>query len=72
ELPPEIDAGPNGSLFHSAIAEGVLYVPGEFCFPVEGDQVRPNTMRLSFGVQSCERIQQGMAALARAIQRSMD
>jgi 2-aminoadipate transaminase len=72
ELPPEIDAGPNGKLFDLAIAEGVLYVPGEFCFPVEGTEPRPNTMRLSFGVQSCERIHQGMAALARAIVKSMD
>lgn len=69
ELPPEIDAGPGGKLFELAVAEGVLYVPGEFCFPAEGDAVRRNTMRLSFGVQSCERIEHGMAALARAIAR---
>lgn len=67
ELPRHIDSGPSGRLFEQAIAEGVLYVPGEFCFPTEGVRPRSNTMRLSFGVQSCERIRQGMAALARAI-----
>lgn len=69
ELPEGIDAGPNRrqKLFERAIAEGVLYVPGEFCFPAEGVEPRPGTMRLSFGVQSCERIRHGVAALARAI-----
>jgi 2-aminoadipate transaminase len=67
ELPAGVDAGPSGQLFERAIAEGVLYVPGEFCFPAEGVEPRPGTMRLSFGVQSPERIRQGTAALARAI-----
>jgi 2-aminoadipate transaminase len=70
ELPHHIDAGPSGKLFQLAIDEGVLYVPGEFCFPTEGVEPRRSTMRLSFGVQSCERIRQGMAALARAIRRA--
>lgn len=72
ELPRDIDAGPNGTLFESAIAEGVLYLPGEFCFPSEGTDVRRNTMRLTFGVQSCDRIHQGMAALARAIRKARE
>ena len=72
ELPPEIDAGPNGQLFDLAVAEGVLYVPGEFCFTAEGVAARPSTMRLSFGVQSCERIRQGMAALARAVRMAKE
>jgi 2-aminoadipate transaminase len=66
-LPEEIDTGPAGPLFDRAIAEGVLYVPGEFSYPREGEPVRKNTMRLSFGVQSPERIKQGIAALAKAI-----
>jgi 2-aminoadipate transaminase len=68
-LPEHFDTGPSGQLFDRAVAEGVLYVPGEFCYPLEGEPVRKNTMRLSFGVQSPERIRQGMAALARAIQQ---
>ena len=67
ELPESIDAGPSGQLFERAIDEGVLYVPGEYCFPAEGETVRKNTMRLSFGVQTPEQIDKGMQALARAI-----
>jgi 2-aminoadipate transaminase len=69
ELPEGIDAGPNGKLFDAAIAEGVLYVPGQYCFPGEGEPVRCSTMRLSFGVQSSERIGQGIEALGRAVRR---
>lgn len=72
ELPRELDAGPGGKLFELAIGEGVLYLPGEFCFPSEGAEVQRNTMRLTFGVQSCERIRQGVAALARAIGKASD
>lgn len=66
-LPPEIDAGPNGSLLGRALDEGVLYVPGEFSYPREGPVAARHTMRLSFGVQPAARIRQGMAALARAV-----
>jgi 2-aminoadipate transaminase len=67
ELPDTIEAGPTGQLFERAIDEGVLYVPGEYCFPAEGEAVRKNTMRLSFGVQTPKQIDKGMQALARAI-----
>lgn len=67
ELPAEIDTGPTGQLFDAAVSEGVLYVPGQYCYPSEGERTERNTMRLSFGVQSCERIRQGIEALARAI-----
>jgi 2-aminoadipate transaminase len=72
ELPPGVEAGPSGRLFDLAVNEGVLYVPGEYCFPAEGEPVRKNTIRLSFGVQPPERIEAGLAALARAIQRTKD
>jgi len=70
-LPDHIETGPSGRLFDRALQEGVLYVPGEFCYPLEGEPVRKNTMRLSFGVQSPERIRDGIAALARAVQWAM-
>ncbi len=71
-LPDEISTGPAGRLQQVAMEEGVLYVPGQYCFPLEGEPVQPNTMRLSFGVPTCENIDKGMAALARAIRRVMD
>jgi 2-aminoadipate transaminase len=67
ELPERLDAGPGGRLFETAMREGVLYVPGEYSFPAEGRTVRRSTARLSFGVQTCEQIGQGIAALARAL-----
>jgi 2-aminoadipate transaminase len=67
QLPTGIDAGPNGPLFQAALEEGVLYVPGEYCYPSEGMPPRHNMIRLSFGVQSPERIRLGIEALARAV-----
>ena len=71
ELPEQIDAGLEGRLFERAIAEGVIYVPGEYSFPETGIPARQNTLRLSFGVQTPERIEQGVQALARAIAQTI-
>jgi 2-aminoadipate transaminase len=71
ELPGEVNTGPGGTLMAAAINAGVLYVPGEYCFPSEGEGVRYNYIRLSYGVQSVERIEQGIEALARAIQKTL-
>jgi 2-aminoadipate transaminase len=69
ELPSEIEAGLNGKLFDTAIEEGVIYTPGEFCYPSEGVATARNRIRLSYGVQTPERIRAGIAALGRAIER---
>jgi 2-aminoadipate transaminase len=66
-LAETIETGMNGALFEAAVREGVLYVPGEYCFPEAGQPVQRNTIRLSFGVQSCARIAEGVEKLARAI-----
>lgn len=71
QLPETVDTGLDGPLFDRAVEEGVLYVPGEVCYPQEGVPVGRNTIRLSFGIQSCERIRDGVQALARAI-RGLD
>ncbi|MBL9122503.1 MAG: PLP-dependent aminotransferase family protein [Planctomycetaceae bacterium] len=67
ELPEGLAAGPASKLFGAAVAAGVLYVPGEYCFPREGVPVRRNSIRLSFGVQNEPGIARGIAALGRAI-----
>jgi 2-aminoadipate transaminase len=69
-LPEEIDAGPQGTLFGRAMEAGVLYVPGEYCFPAEGVRHK-NTIRLSFGVQPAESIRRGVEALAGAIEATL-
>ena len=69
QLPEEIDTGPAGPLLDRALAEGVLYVPGRYCYPNEGETPRHNMIRLSFGVQSPGTIRQGMELLSRAIKQ---
>jgi 2-aminoadipate transaminase len=66
-VPKSIETGMRGNLFDIAVREGILYVPGEYCYPMEGEAVCRNTMRLSFGVQSCEKIREGVKKLSRAI-----
>lgn len=68
QLMADVDTGPNGPLFGCALEEGMLYVPGEYCFPNPARESR-SCMRLSFGVQTEERIATGIACLARAIAR---
>ena len=68
-LPADVDAGPAGRLLDEAIARGVLYVPGQYAFAASGSPIRNHTIRLSFGVQTPDRITAGIAALATAVAR---
>jgi 2-aminoadipate transaminase len=67
QLPPRIETGLDSPLFEMAVREGVLYVPGEYCYPTQGEPLCRHMIRLSFGVQSCEKIREGVEKLARAI-----
>ena len=67
-----IDTGAEGPLFRRALDMGVLYVPGCHCFPKEGAPIQHDRIRLSFGVQSAERIVQGMQSLAQAVHEVLD
>jgi 2-aminoadipate transaminase len=68
-VPESLDTGPDGPLFDQALAEGMIYVPGAYCYPAEGAPAAKNLIRLSFGVQTPENIRRGMQGLARAIQQ---
>jgi len=52
-------------LFHEALAERVIYIPGE-AFAVHGGH--RNTMRLNFSNVTCDKIEIGMERLAEVIQ----
>ncbi len=67
-LPAAIDTGVDGALFRRAVEGGMLYVPGESCYPLEGCPRRRNTLRLSFGVPSIDEIRRGIKTLAEAIE----
>jgi len=67
-LPKPISTGRTGPLLQRAIEEGVLYVPGEYCFGPDATRDTPrNTMRLTFGTATVEQIDEGIRRLARAI-----
>jgi len=74
-LPESIETGFSSPLFQRAVhEEKVMYVPGELCYAVdqgrdsaEQPSVQKNHMRLTFGVQNLERIQEGMQRLASAV-----
>lgn len=71
-LPPEIDTAARSELFELALQEGMIYVPGDCCYANEGAVAKHHQIRLSFGGQSCERLREGVAALARAVGRVLD
>ncbi|MEK6249530.1 MAG: PLP-dependent aminotransferase family protein [Planctomycetales bacterium] len=62
-----VDTGSQGPLFQRAMDEGMLYVPGNYCYPQEGEPAADDMIRLSFGVQPVDRIHRGVQALAEAV-----
>jgi 2-aminoadipate transaminase len=66
-VPPAIDTGLDGTLFHQALQRGMLYVPGQYCYAKQGVPQAANQIRLSFGVQPPERIREGIRLLAEAL-----
>lgn len=70
-LPPGVETGFRSRLFEAAVKqEGVMYVPGELCYPGPVERVPRNQMRLSYGVQSPDGIREGMRRLAAAVRRA--
>jgi 2-aminoadipate transaminase len=66
-FPPDVSTGPESRLIRAALREGVLYVPGQFCY-VNGESgpVPTNEARLSFGVAPVEQLREAVGRLARA------
>ena len=69
-LPETIDASRTGPLFDHAIKQGVLFVPGAYCYPKDATRTVPhNTIRLAVSVPNPEQIREGIARLAKAVQQ---
>ncbi|HXY33268.1 MAG TPA: PLP-dependent aminotransferase family protein [Planctomycetaceae bacterium] len=67
-LPEQIETGLDSPFFDRAVkVDGVMYVPGELCYAGTPTQRRRNQMRLSFGVESPDQIEEGMRRLANAV-----
>ncbi|CAN5610916.1 PLP-dependent aminotransferase family protein [soil metagenome] len=66
-FPAGFDAGSGGPLVNKALAEGVLYIPGEFGHkPDATGHVPKNEVRLSFGLAEPEYLVEGAKRLAKA------
>jgi 2-aminoadipate transaminase len=67
-LPAGIETGFDSPLFKQATKiDGVMYVPGELSYGGPAATRKRNQMRLSFGVESPDRIEEGMRRLAAAV-----
>lgn len=67
-LPETIETGFHSPLFRRATqVDKVMYVPGELCYPMDWPERPRCEMRLSFGVQSPEGIEEGIRRLACAV-----
>jgi 2-aminoadipate transaminase len=67
-LPEQIATGLDSPFFERAVkVDGVMYVPGELCYAGPAAQRRRSQMRLSFGVESPDKIEEGMRRLANAV-----
>ncbi len=68
--PKEIETGPDSRFMKAALREGVLYVPGQFCY-VKGEGVPNHEARLCYGVASQEQIREAVRRLGRAAREVM-
>lgn len=72
KLPDHVETGFSSELFRRATqVDKVMYVPGELAYPMDWPQRPRCEMRLSFGVQSIEGIEEGIRRLARAVKAVM-
>ena len=66
-MPEGVDTGFDGPLFERCLAEGVIYVPGEFAFAPEPAPLPRNHLRLTFGVPNEDALVEGAKRLAEAV-----
>lgn len=70
-LPEGMDSGFDGPMFKRCLAEGVIYVPGEYAFAPEPSPVPRNHLRLTFGVPDEETLVEGARRLAEAVKATL-
>jgi len=71
-LPRRLPTGAKSKLFKAALAQDVLYVPGELCYAEDPARRKPNhEMRISFGGASEKNIRAGIARLGAVLSEVM-
>jgi 2-aminoadipate transaminase len=71
ELPASLSTSMDSSFFQHALSSGVLYVPGNFCYPDTDAGAPRHCLRLSFGHQSIDRCREGVTRLAGVIRQHL-
>lgn len=66
ELPKGIATDRDSRFFKRCLEAGVLYVPGEFCYP-RSSHGSNHSLRLSFGVPTPEKIREGIRRLCSVV-----
>jgi 2-aminoadipate transaminase len=67
-MPSDVDTTRTGPLFTESLRQGVLYVPGDYCFlPDAQGRVPTNQMRLCFASVDPKQIEPGVERLASAV-----
>jgi 2-aminoadipate transaminase len=69
-LPRNLKSGSKSKCFRAALANDVLYVPGELCYADDPARPKPNhEMRLSFGGATETNVRAGIARLGAVLQK---
>jgi 2-aminoadipate transaminase len=67
--PDEMATGPDSPFLRACLREGVLYVPGQFCYVKDSARPAPKTeARLCYGVASNDQLREAVRRLGRAVQ----
>jgi 2-aminoadipate transaminase len=70
KLPKNIPAGVKSKLFQHAVAQDILYVPGELCYANDPTRRKPDhEMRISFGGGTEKNIQSGIERLGGVLKK---
>jgi 2-aminoadipate transaminase len=66
-MPPEIATGPGSRFMQAALEQGVLYVPGAFCYVKDEHGAAPNyEARLCYATETAEQLREAVRRLGRA------
>ena len=70
--PPQIETGPDSRFMQAALAQGVLYVPGSFCYVKDENGQTPNCeARLCYATATADQLREAVRRLGRAAREAM-